>query len=185
MDAPSPSGQSETAAGPLPLILTARFDERAQAWFEARRRAYYPADRNKVPAHLTLFHNLPGDQIAEVEDELAEECWRLDPVPARATHLRFTGQGVQVVIASPSLEQLRARLAERWSLSLTPQDLRPYRPHVTVQNKTSAENARRTFDAFCAVFAPFDCEIEGLDLWRYLSGPWDRVADFGFGAAPG
>jgi hypothetical protein len=174
----------EGVAGPDPLILTARLGGAAAAWFEARRRAHYPADRNQVPAHLTLFHKLPGDALAEIEDELIECAWRLDPLPARATHLRFTGQGVQVAVESPGLARLRQDLADRWRLWLTPQDLRPARPHVTLQNKVPAERARRTFDGLCAVFEPFDFEIDGLDLWIYRGGPWDRAGGYDFGGAP-
>ena len=170
--------------GPPPLILTARMSADAQQWFEARRRAYFPPDRNQVPAHLTLFHQLPGDQVADIEDELAEESWRLDPMPASATHLRFTGQGVQVAIVTPALSELRERLAARWRTVLTPQDMRAHRPHVTLQNKAQAEKARKTFDALCATFQPFEFEIEGLELWRYLGGPWEAVGDYGFGMAP-
>jgi hypothetical protein len=174
----------EVVAGPDPLILTARLGGAAADWFEARRRAHYPADRNHVPAHLTLFHKLPGDALPEIEDELAECAWRLDPIVARATHLRFTGQGVQVALDAPGLSRLREELAGRWRQWLTPQDLRPFRPHVTLQNKVPAERARRTFDGLCAVFEPFDLDIDGLDLWIYRGGPWDRAGAFELGGAP-
>lgn len=180
----NPSAGEPVAPAPRPLILTARMSEDAQQWFESRRRAYFPPDRNQVPAHLTLFHQLPGDQVDDIEDWLAEETWRLDPMPANATHLRFTGQGVQVAVDAPSLSRLRERLAERWRLYLTPQDSRPHRAHVTLQNKAQAEKARRTFDALCATFEPFAFEIEGLQLWRYLGGPWEELGDFTFGGPP-
>ena len=49
-----------TAADVAPLILTALLEPDAAARFEAMRRAYFPPARNKTPAHLTLFHALPG-----------------------------------------------------------------------------------------------------------------------------
>ena len=43
-----------------PLILTLMLDAGTQAWLEALRRAHFPPGRNLVPAHVTLFHALPG-----------------------------------------------------------------------------------------------------------------------------
>src|SRR5690606_9346017 len=50
-----------------PLIVTATFGAADQAWLEDLRRAHYPQERNQVPAHLTLFRQLPPS----VEPELA------------------------------------------------------------------------------------------------------------------
>lgn len=43
-----------------PLTVTAALDEGAFAWFDDLRQSHFPRHRNKVPAHLTLFHALPG-----------------------------------------------------------------------------------------------------------------------------
>lgn len=36
-------------------------DERSSAFFQRLRQGHFPRDRNFIPAHLTLFHKLPGD----------------------------------------------------------------------------------------------------------------------------
>lgn len=174
----------ESGQGAAPLILTAAMDHAAAQRFETMRRAYFPASRNRVPAHCTLFHALPGARREELEEELAERCWPLSSFAACAETLRFTGNGVSVAIACEPLIALRIAIAQTWADDLTPQDRQRFRPHVTVQNKVTAAHARETFDALQSVFEPFAFEIEGLDLWIYRGGPWERAGRFPFGGAP-
>lgn len=171
-------------AGFAPLIVTAMLDENAAGRFEALRRAHYPPELNRVPAHLTLFHKLPGPMQAEVEDVLAEVAWPLDPLPARAMGLRFTGRGVSVDIDSAALLLLRSRLAREWTGLLTPQDRQRFSPHVTIQNKVPPSRARRTHMGLSAIFEPFAFAIEGLRLFIYRDGPWEEAGSFPFGGAP-
>nr|WP_256515506.1 2'-5' RNA ligase family protein [Alsobacter ponti] len=166
------------------MIVTAAFDAAASARFQALRQAHYPAELNRVPAHLTLFHKLPGRLAGEVEDALAEEGWRLDPLPARAVGLRFTGRGVSVEIDAPALCAVRDRLARLWSGLLTPQDRQRFAPHVTIQNKVPPSKARRTHMGLSAIFEPFAFTLEGLQMWAYRGGPWEEAGLFPFGGGP-
>ncbi len=52
---------------PRPLIVTALLEPGVQARFEALRRAHYPAALNQVPAHVTLFRQLPGRELDAVQ----------------------------------------------------------------------------------------------------------------------
>lgn len=167
-----------------PLVLTAWMDETATARLDSMRRAYFPAERNQVPAHLTLFHALPGGARDEIDDELAERCWQAEPFTARAEALHFTGHGIAIAIDAPALVALRIGCAQSWSIMLTPQDRQRYRPHVTVQNKVTPAHAQRTFDALQALFEPWDFLIEGLELWHYRGGPWEAAGRFPFGGGP-
>ncbi len=163
-----------------PLILTAAFDAHAGEQFQALRNRHFPAERNIVPAHLTLFHNLPGEELHRVEDDLGEACADLQPFPFVTAGPRFLGHGSALEIAASNLVQLRADLAKRWRDWMTNQDRQGFRPHVTVQNKVSAEVAR----ALCGALAglpPMSGTIDGLDLWFYRGGPWERAARFSFG----
>ncbi|WP_228763515.1 2'-5' RNA ligase family protein [Brevundimonas sp. SPF441] len=58
----------------LPLIVTAALDARAFAYFEALRRRHFPPHLNQIPAHLTLFHALPGDQEPLIRQKLWAAC---------------------------------------------------------------------------------------------------------------
>lgn len=170
--------------GPEPLIVTAQPDAETAARFDAWRRAHYPAHLNRVPAHITLFHSLPAADLATIEDALAERCWDLDPLHARATGLVGTGRGVAIEIDSPALVRLRAEFARLWSGWLTPQDRRRLAPHVTIQNKVPPSKARLTLQALEPLFEPFSFTVEAIRIWRYKGGPWERVATYPLGAAP-
>ena len=47
-----------------PLVVTLALDDDAQARLDALRRTHFPSDRNVVPAHVSLFHALPGEHRA-------------------------------------------------------------------------------------------------------------------------
>ena len=125
-----------------PLILTLALDASSTARFEALRQEHFPPERNLVPAHLTLFHHLPGDRLADIVAETTAACRERAAFPIEATGLRFLGRGVAYTVESAELTTLRASLARAWAPWLTPQDRQPFRPHVTVQNKAAPAEAR-------------------------------------------
>jgi 2'-5' RNA ligase len=165
-----------------PLVLTLRLDPAAFARLDALRARHFPPDRNLVPAHVTLFHALPGDEIDAVRSALADVCSTTPAVPLLFPGVRSLGRGVAVAVDAPELVRLRKVLAARWAGWLSPQDRQGYRPHVTVQNKVDPADARRTFERLAAGWEPFAGRGEGLDLWHYRSGPWEPADGFDFGA---
>lgn len=170
--------QNDEATGPL--ILTLKMDDASQERFDRLRRAHFPPERNFLRAHLTLFHHLPGDRTEEVVATIEEACRRQRPMTMGATRLLFMGRGVAYAFDAPELGALRKRLAERWGPWLTPQDRQGFRPHVTVQNKVHAQEARALHGRLEESFSPFEVEGEGLSLWRYLGGPWQPVGSYAF-----
>lgn len=167
--------------GPAPLILTLGMDGGSFARLDALRREHFPPERNFLPAHVTLFHHLPGDDPAGIAAALREvQAGRSRPL-LRATGLRFLGKGVAYAFDAPALSELRAALAARWASRLTPQDRQPFRPHVTIQNKAAPAEARALMERLEAGFEPFGVVGESLLLWRYLGGPWQPLGEFPFG----
>lgn len=166
-----------------PLILTAQLDDASFAHFQAMRQRHFPPARNHIPAHLTLFHHLPGHRISWVVQELQGICLTAAPLPGRVAGLRFLGKGVAYDLDCPGLEQLRSRLAAIFATVLTPQDRQRIRPHVTIQNKVAPSEARRLFDDLSTGFQPFPFTVTGLLLWRYRGGPWDPAGRFPFPGA--
>jgi 2'-5' RNA ligase len=164
-----------------PLILTLKMDQASFSRFEALRQAHFPRHRNFIPAHLTLFHHLPGYDPGAISADLAASLRTRTPVRLQATGVRFLGRGVAYAFDAQELTLLRNDLAARWAEFLTPQDRQPFRPHVTVQNKADPDEARRLKQRLEAEFQPFDVIGEGLLLWRYLGGPWEPLGDFPFG----
>ena len=156
-----------------PLIVTLALHADDQARFERLRRLHFPAGRNMIPAHVTLFHHLPGQEIEAVWDAIEARC-TMPPFSVTVPGLRFLGRGVAYALESSELTALRAGLAREWDGWLTPQDRQGWRPHVTIQNKAPPEEARALHANLQAAFAPFAVRAEGLDLWRYLGGPWEQ-----------
>lgn len=154
------------------LVLTLALDEAAFDWFQDLRTRWFPAERNIVPAHLTLFHALPGREFAAVAEGLREACAATAPMRLEVVAPYSLGGGVAYAIRSPELSAFRGDLAERFGPWLTKQDRAPFRPHVTVQNKVSAEAARALLSELQASFEPFEVEGAGVRLWRYMGGPW-------------
>lgn len=169
---------------PDPLILTLAFDEATFVHFDGLRRRHFPEALNFIPAHATLFHHLPGEEEAGIEETLAALARTQPPPEVAVTGLRLLGRGVAYVLESPALEAFRARLAAAFSERLTAQDRQAWRPHVTIQNKVSPEAAKALHAALAEDFVPFRFRAPGLRLWRYRGGPWERIAAIGFGGVP-
>jgi hypothetical protein len=158
-----------------PLILTLKLEQPAFERLDALRRAHFPPERNVIPAHLTLFHRLPGEQEAAIRETVGSLCAATPVLPMRFPSLRFLGRGGAVEVESPELIALRRQLAFVWSGWLSAQDRQGYRPHITVQNKVMPEQARELCAALTVGWQPFEAAGEGLLLWRYLGGPWELV----------
>lgn len=159
--------------GEAALVVTLALDASAQQRFDALRRDHFPADRLQVGAHVTLFHALPGEHRATVRHDL--HALAGPPFAVRVVRVRSLGRGVAYDLHAPELDRLHAELARRWAPWLTRQDAQPLRAHVTVQNKVGPETARALLAELSAVFVPYDVQAVGLQLWRYLGGPWEAV----------
>lgn len=161
-----------------PLILTAKLDPVSQAAFDSLRELHFPPERNMIPAHLSLFNQLPGRLLQTLRNDLREECSAKAPIPASVTGLRLLGKGVAYTLESPDLQSLHDNLSRRWKPCLAAQDRSRLSPHVTVQNKVSPATASTLHTHLAATFEPSPVNIEGLSLWRYLGGPWKHLEDF-------
>ena len=165
-----------------PLILTLRMDDSSQEYFDRLRELYFPPERNHLNAHLTLFHKLPGEQEAKISTEIREICREYEPLTLAVRDLRFLGRGVAYELSSPQLSALRRELVRSWAPWLGAQDSQGFKPHITVQNKVSPEQARALHQELQAAFAPLEVEGLGLSLWRYLNGPWEPAGTYLFSA---
>ena len=158
-----------------PLILTADMEPSAASRFEALRRRWFPPERNIVPAHITLFHQLPGSEFNGVVGRLKMLARITPPLLVEVTGLRSLGGGVAYRLRSPRLEELHAELVDGFGPLLTLQDRQRYRPHLTIQNKVTATVARATLAELEPSFVPFVFRVTGVAVWRYLGGPWEAL----------
>jgi hypothetical protein len=158
-----------------PIIVTALFGDGDNGWLQELRRAHYPPERNRVPAHLTLFRHLPPAIENELSRRLAAQA--AGPPPrAEIAGVVDLGGGTALRVESAALEDLRADLAAAFHGLLTPQDQAPWRPHVTIQNKVEAREARRVQQQLRAGFQRRPLAIKGLASWRYAEdGRWDPI----------
>jgi hypothetical protein len=165
---------------PAPLIVTFALEAGAQAHFNALRKKHFPPERNFLEAHITLFHHLPGMEQPAIQETLNMVA---TAHTAFALHVRepwMMGRGVSFRLESAEAKAVRASLAASWKDWLTPQDAQGWRPHITVQNKVSSAEAKALHATLSQDFKPFSMTATGLTLWRYLGGPWEKIADMAF-----
>lgn len=161
------------------LIVTAELGGEDLAWLDRLRRAHYPAERNRLPAHLTIFHALPPSAEEEVRTRLSRFASASAPV-ARIEGLMDLGGGVAFRVVSPELDRIRDELAHDLRGLLGAQDSGGWRAHVTIQNKVAPKVARALIAELEREFRPRPLSIGGLGLHRYLNGPWEKLAIYPF-----
>lgn len=160
-----------------PLILTAGFEPGFQGRLEGWRRAHYPPARNQVPAHLSLFRQLPGPAVAEIKQRVARVASETPPLAAWPVGFAAREGGVVLALRCPVLMELRAELADALHGLLGHGDRALPRLQVTLQNKAEAATARASLAVLRAEPLPEKVQIVRLLLWRYLEGPWELVVD--------
>lgn len=164
------------------LIVTAEIGASDFAWLDQLRRVHYPAERNRLPAHLTMFHALPPSAEGEVRSTLSRLAVERPP-KASIEGLMDLGGGVALRVASIELDRIRRDLAADFSGLLSAQDAAGWRPHVTIQNKVPPRDARALIARLERDFRARPLAISGLGLHRYLGGPWEGLANYAFRGA--
>jgi len=161
-----------------PLILTVAIDNTAFEYFNHLRSKYFPASRNYLAAHLTLFHALPSDTgIINTVGTVCQQQPVFKMVVAKPVSI---GRGVAFFLESEELLHFHKNLQHRWLDFLTPQDRQKLWPHITVQNKVTRPEAQSLLSTLKEDFMPFSIGATGLQLWEYLNGPWKFIDEFRF-----
>ncbi len=162
------------------LIVTAELGASGHAWLDAQRRAYFPLERNLLPAHLTMFHALPPSAETEARSRLAALAALAAPPRASIAGLMNLGGGVAYRIVSDDLDRIRDLLVEAFHGLLGAQDSGGWRPHVTIQNKVAPKAARALIASLERDFTARLLAIHGLGLHLYLGGPWQQQGVYPF-----
>lgn len=154
-------------------------DAVSQQWFEEQRQQHFPPALNRIPAHLSLFHALPGDDTTRhILQTSAAGC---PAFPLHVDGVRSMGRGVMYTLTAPPLMRLHRTLADQFRTFLTPQDKQPLKPHVVVQNKVEPAEAKALLAVLGAQFQPRTATAVSLDWWEYLGGPWRLLEQFSLG----
>ncbi|MEO0688732.1 MAG: 2'-5' RNA ligase family protein [Pseudomonadota bacterium] len=162
-----------------PFILTAALPSEIQSWADGLRRAHYPAERNHLVAHVTLFHSFAPSLLDELKAFIPHLAGEFAAPSAEISGIMDLGTGTAISLASPDLLELRAIIADHFHGNLTEQDMHEPRPHITIQNKVS----KREASALQADLA-FEVErraqrgpfaLSSLELHLYQDGPWKLI----------
>jgi hypothetical protein len=178
--APDPA-RSPPARG-VPLLIVAELPRDVFAWADALRRLHYPPERNRLGAHVTLFHGLPPSAQVAVTGLLAELS-RLPPPAAAISGLMDLGRGTAFAVASPAMEALHAQMAERLKGLIQQKDAYPLRLHITVQNKVPETDARALQAELSRLPEQRSFRFRGFGLYGWNGDLWEQTRVFPFRGA--
>jgi hypothetical protein len=163
-----------------PIIITADMGKTDQAWANGLRRAHYPAERNFVDAHITLFRHLPPSHLPEIKSRLAG---LVKDYPAPAAYLcdvMLLGKAVAFRVDSPELLAMRDELADSFRGLLIPQDQAIPKLHMTILNKVESPVAKALHTQLLETFRTRPLAISGLSAFYYRNGPWEHIGRWAF-----
>lgn len=162
------------------LIVTAALERRVHDRLTGERKAHFPAERNFLDAHLTMFHALPPScesEAASLLKRIANDC---KPPRARLSEVISLGRGVAYKVESDDLRRIRDVIADHFHGMLTAQDSQGWRPHITIQNKVKPYEAKALLEQKRETFEPQPLDIIGLSLHSYMDGPWEKLGGWRF-----
>jgi 2'-5' RNA ligase len=163
-------------------VLTLKTSEEIARQMQMLRQKWFPADRLKVPAHVTLFHGLPESRIAQASSQIESLAQRMTRFEISTGRIIKTKKGVLVHLETGEDEARRIFVSLRtsWWEWLGEQD-KSFKAHWTVQNKE--DDAAKVDEAYKDThrIGTGLGWATGLVLWRYESdGKWTKEKEFEF-----
>ncbi len=163
-----------------PFIVTAELPRDVFAWADALRRAHYPSERNKLAAHVTLFHSFAPSLREELRRTLGRFAGEFARPDARIDGLMPLGSGTALAIHSPAMLAIREAIAEHFHGALTAQDSHAPRLHITIQNKVTPAVAKALQRELSATLQPRRFAFTALGLHVYRETHWDSLGIWSF-----
>jgi 2'-5' RNA ligase len=174
-------GQSLTPpARRAPLLVTADLPGDVFAWADGLRRAHFPPERNRLEAHVTLFHALPPSVDSELRQLLGELAAASAPPEARISGLMNLGGGTALAVDSAAMLELHALIQQRMHGLMMPQDARPVRLHITIQNKVLPQAAAALQKQLGPGLENRRFRFRGFALFAYEDGLWAPLRTYPF-----
>ena len=156
------------------------------------RNKYFPKHLNKLAAHLTLFHALPGSRLDSDIIPVIEQVVRTtSPFSITASQpFQLSKRGIAIAIlpdqGGARAKEVRDQLQAPWKKQgfLSQQDAaktgRSF-PHYTVMNKVDEDaEIQKALHELERDFEPDQDTVIGLALYRYDKGWWRWVTKFDF-----
>lgn len=131
-----------TMPGSKAILILAALPPDIFAWADGLRRKYYPPERNRLPAHVTLFHGLPPSAAGEVQARLQALAAQLPPPAAQITGIMDLHGGTALRIRSAGMEATHAELAAQLHGIVQQRDRHDLQLHITLQHKVPLAQAR-------------------------------------------
>ncbi len=131
-----------------------------------------------------MFHAFAPSLLEELRDYLPRIAAEFAAPEGAVKGVMDLGKGTAIALEAPQLLALREGIAEHFHGSLTAQDLYEPRPHITIQNKVTKEEARALQASLAPVLAGWAARgrftFPALELWHYRGGPWEQVKTCAF-----
>ncbi len=163
-----------------PFIVTAALPPEVFAWADSLRRAHFPPKRNKLRAHVTLFHSFAPSLFEELKTVLPRIAAIEPPCAAELTGLMDLGGGTALAVRSPAMLEIRERIADHFHGVLTAQDLHEPRLHITIQNKVASKEAKALQRELGPRLELCNFHFPAMELYIYRRGPWTFVKRWAF-----
>ena len=184
---PSPAHVPRTSSPEKEVyVLTYLTNQKHHQTMTELRNKYFPARLNKLEAHLTLFHALPGskleDAIIPTLERTAASIEQFHVMAATPFKLKKgIAIGVPKSAGGDAAKSVHAQLRNDWQPFLSDQDAGGFAAHYTIMNKVDDEKeVTRAFQQVEDSFRACSGTVQGLSLWRYDRGHWEWFRDFEF-----
>ncbi len=174
------SRRDEIIDPPAPFIVTAELPPDVLAWADVMRRQHYPPERNRLAAHVTLFHSFAPSLRDELRGVLAATAGEFAAPSATINGTLDFGNGTALAITSSGMDQIRALIAEHFHGALTAQDLHEPRLHITIQNKVIRRLAIALQQELAVSLGARDFAFRGLALQIYRTTHWETLGKWPF-----
>ena len=172
-------------------VLTILTDAKHHGTMTELRNRYFPKHLNKLDAHLTLFHALPGSKLeTSIVPALEQLVQEYAPFALHASSTPFRmKRGIAIDIPKSQgreqIQGIRQRLLKPWRDEgfLSGQDAGGARCHYTIMNKVDDEEAvSKAFEEVSKEWKGNWGMADGLALWKYDHGFWEPEKRFLFTA---
>ncbi|KAL8792204.1 MAG: hypothetical protein Q9195_005226 [Heterodermia aff. obscurata] len=169
-------------------VLTLRTNREFHERINDLRKQYFPPQLNKLDAHITLFHALPGSQLASIVSDLLETARTQQRFQIKTLKPLKYAHGVALDASNEDAHRLWTAFERKWGPAgadfLSKQD-RQFKAHYTVQNKVEKEVADQTWEEVRDRFESDQGEAIGFTLYKYMkSGHWRFQRTFKFAVEP-
>lgn len=174
------TGFDEESTYVLTLTTNREFHQR----INDLRKQYFPPQLNKIGAHITLFHALPGSQLPTIIADLLDLASTQSSFSIKIIEPLKMSHGVALNAKNQEAHRLWNSLMQKWGPAgadfLSKQD-QSFRAHYTIQNKAEKDVAQKAWEEVKDRFKSDEGEAIGFTLYRYMKGGYwryQRTIDF-------